>query len=71
MHETKNPRFRYQAGKLVMEPMKLPVYQQRTITHHIDGDDIQKFQLQGWGRTRGEALDMASNRLLRAEMAKH
>jgi hypothetical protein len=71
MHETKNPRMRFQAGRLVMAPFKEPIYRQRTVTHHVDRDDIQKFHLLGWGFNRSEALDMASNRLLRAEIAKH
>ena len=71
MHETKNPLLRFQAGKMVMMPMKIPVYRMRSVSHHIDGDDIQKFQILGWGWSRSDALDMASNRLLKREIANN
>jgi hypothetical protein len=83
MMETKNEAMRFQAGRHVMKPMRLPVYKYITervngedvkkaiLTHHVDGDDIQKFELHGAGRTKEEALDRASNKLLRREVEKH
>jgi hypothetical protein len=80
--ETKNPEMRFQVGHLVMLPMRLPVFRHTTemvdgkeeiksvLTHHEDGDEIQKFLLHGTGRTREEALEDASNKLLRQEIAK-
>ena len=82
MLETKNEAMRFQAGRHVMKPMRLPVYKYITervngedvkkaiLTHHVDGDDIQKFELHGVGRTMEEALDRASNKLLRRDIEK-
>ena len=61
---------RFQAGRHVMEPMRLPVYHGKMVTHHKDGDDIQKFELHGIGRTEEEALNRASNKLLLREIEK-
>lgn len=71
MLETKNEAMRFQAGRHVMKPMCIPVYQGSMVTHHKDGDDIQKFELHGVGRTKEEALDRASNKLLRRDIEKH
>lgn len=71
MLETKNPEMAFQVGYLVMKPMRLPVYTGTMVTSHRDGDDIQKFHLHGNGRTKEEALTRASNKLLRADVAKH
>jgi hypothetical protein len=80
--ETKNEAMRFQVGRHVMKPMRLPVYKYITecvngedvkkaiLTHHKDGDDIQKFELLGNGRTKEEALQRASNKLLRREVEK-
>ena len=80
--ETKNPEMRFQVGHLVMVPMRLPVFRHTTemvdgkeeiksvLIRHQDGDEIQKFLLHGTGRTREEALEDASNKLLRQEIAK-
>jgi hypothetical protein len=81
---TNNPNFRYQVGHFVMMPMVIPIYSQRMIqgdkkgemkkelfiTGHRAGDEIQKFHLHGYGRTREEALDRASNKLIRADIAR-
>jgi hypothetical protein len=68
--ESKDPRFRFQAGYIVMTPMRLPVYKGAVVTHHVDGDEIQRFQIHGAGSTKAEALEQACNKLLRAEIAK-
>lgn len=69
--ETKDPRFRFQAGYIVMTPMRLPIYKGAVVTHHVDGDEIQRFQIHGAGKTKAEALERACNKLLRAEIAKN
>jgi len=81
--ETKNEAMRWQAGRHVMKPMRIPVYKyviekedgkdvhKPILTHHVDGDEIQKFELHGVGRTKEEALDRASNKLLRRDIEKH
>ena len=71
MLETKNEAMRYQAGRHVMRPMRIPVYNGSILTHHREGDDIQKFELHGTGRTKEEALTRASNKLLRRGIEKH
>ena len=70
MLETKNPDLRFQAGRYVMEPMVIPVYKNSVISHHKLGDEIQKFEIHGSGRTKEDALDAASNKLLREEILK-
>lgn len=71
MLETKNEAMRFQVGRHVMKPMLIPVYQGSMVTHHKDGDGIQKFELHGTGRTKEEALGSASNKLLRRDIEKH
>ena len=83
MLETKNEAMRWQAGWHVMKPKRLPVYKyvmervdgkdvrKAISTHHVDGYEIQKFELHGVGRTKEEALDRASNKLLRRDIEKH
>jgi len=77
---TDDPRIRFQAGRHVMTPMRLPVYRRviervdgkpimkNILTRHVDSDEIQRFQIHGYGRSREEALDRAANKLLRAEI---
>lgn len=83
MLETKNEALRVQVGRHVMKPMRLPVYKyviehvdgedvrKAILTHHVDGDEIQKFEIHGVGRTKEQALDRASNKLLRQDIEKH
>jgi hypothetical protein len=53
-----------------MTPIRLPIYKGAVVTHHVDGDEIQRFQIHGAGKTKAEALERACNKLLRAEIAK-
>jgi hypothetical protein len=71
MLETKNQSMRFQAGNYIVKAMRIPVYLGSILTHHKEGDDIQKFELHGLGKTKEEALTRASNKLLRREMKKH
>lgn len=71
MLETKNIGMKFQAGRHVMKPMRLPQYNLKgVITHHVDGDDIQKFELHGFGSSREAALQMASDRNLIRDIQK-
>lgn len=82
MLETANPEMAFQVGYLVIKPMRLPVYKyvmrkedgkevrKAIVAHHVDGDDIQKFHIHGNGRTKEDALTRASNKMLRADVAK-
>lgn len=70
MLETKNPDLRWQAGRYTNRPMRIPVYSGAKVSHHRDGDDIQVFHMVAAGRTKEEALERASNKLLRAEIGK-
>jgi hypothetical protein len=84
MLKTKTPELRFQTGYFISRPMSIPTYSERMvqgdkegemkkelfITGHRIGDEIQVFHLHGYGRTREEALDRASNKLLRADIAK-
>jgi hypothetical protein len=72
IEHTKNPVFRFQAGRYVNEPMKLPVYNARSVlSHHIEGDNITKFLLLGNGRTKMQALNQAADHLLSLEIENH
>jgi hypothetical protein len=66
--ETKNPLMKFQAGHYAMKPMQIPVYSGVLVTHHISGDEIQKFELHGFGRTKDEALINASNKMIRRDI---
>jgi hypothetical protein len=76
MLRTCNDAMRFQVGRIVMRPMSIPVYKRLTVdgveelrvSHHREGDDIQKFHLHGVGRTREAALSMASDSLLRQQI---
>ena len=65
---TKNPKMQFQAGKYVSLPMSIPVYTNDILTHHRIGDSIQKFGMLGYGRTAKEALTIAADKLIRAEI---
>ena len=70
------PGLKFQAGQYVMRPMMRPVYATRKagsetihyVTHHVEGDDIQKFHLCGFGSTLDLALSDASNNMLRQDI---
>lgn len=74
---TEVPALTFQAGTYVMRPMMLPVYRTRTkngevihqVTHHVEGNNIQKFHLCGFGSTIELALTDASDNLLRQGIA--
>jgi hypothetical protein len=68
MLATKNDAMRFQAGIYVSTPMKLPVYRGSMVSHHKDGDSIQRFQLHGNASTKQEALETASDKLLRRDI---
>jgi hypothetical protein len=68
MLETKNEAMRFQAGTYVTTPMKLPVYRGSMVSHHRDGDPIQRFHFHGNGATKEEALRNASDKLLRRDI---
>jgi len=65
-----NPDMRFQAGHHIERPMMLPVYGKRIVTHHVPGDEIRIFHMQGHGRTRAIALENASNAMIREDIAK-
>ena len=76
MLRTCNDALRFQVGRIVMRPMSIPVYKRVTVdgeetlrvSHHREGDEIQKFHLEGVGRTREAALSMAADSLLRQQI---
>ena len=72
MLRTKNHGIAFQAGKYVTRPCHIPVYNAVTkrLTHHREGDDIRVFHLHGTGRTKEEAMDRASEKLIKREIAK-
>jgi hypothetical protein len=62
---TKNPNMAFQAGHYVNVPMLLPAYNSAgALTHHVTGDNIQKFHIHGNGKTKGIALERACNKLI-------
>jgi len=70
MYASKNPELAFQAGHFVTRPMQIPSYTGAVVTSHRHGDDIQKFHHHGNGRTKEEAIHRASNKLIRADIAK-
>lgn len=69
---TNNTRLRFQAGRHVKRPILLPIYDKQgtKIIHHREGDDIEVFRMDGYGRSKEEALSNAANNLLRADVEK-
>lgn len=65
---SQNPQLRFQVGQYKNRPMSLPVYQADRMTHHVQGTDVRVFHILGFAEKRMQALDNASNYLLRKDI---